>query len=81
MSAPSTRGTTLYCPVCGAEVTVIASQFGEFEPRCCNVRMREKPERAVFYVCPVCGAEVAIVRFGGGEFAPRCCNTDMQLAA
>ena len=69
------------CPVCGAELAVLAGRHGTFAPRCCNVAMEPCRARLQFYVCPVCGAEVAVLREGPGERHWRCCNTEMVLAA
>jgi len=82
MSDDSLRGRTYRCPVCGAEVTVLAGHEAEaFCPRCCNVDMVRTEGHVVFYVCPVCGAEIGVLKVGGGTFYPRCCNVDMQRAA
>lgn len=77
MSTARAKGTVYHCPVCGAEVTILSDPKGEFVPRCCNVDMVPKRQRAEFYVCPRCGAELAVVRQGSGEFLPQCCNVDM----
>ena len=81
MSAPDVRGTVYWCPVCGAEIGVLATKHGDFRPRCCNKPMELQEKRLRFYVCPVCKAEVAVIREGQGEFLPRCCNTEMLLEA
>lgn len=82
MNAASTaKGRIFRCPICGAEVSIIAPTVGEFDPHCCGVAMEEAPRRLVFYVCPICGAEVAVVNVSAGEFSPRCCATDMVLQA
>ena len=78
--APS-RGVVYRCPLCGAEVGVLASAAGDFCPRCCNVAMEPTGQELSFYVCPVCGAEVAVIHPGSGIFTPRCCNVEMFLAA
>jgi len=75
------RGVIYRCPVCGAEIGVIAYRTGHFRPRCCNKDMLPQNRRLAFYFCPVCGAEVAIVRGDRAHFRPRCCNTDMKLEA
>jgi desulfoferrodoxin-like iron-binding protein len=69
------------CPVCGAELTVLAAGTGEFRPRCCNRDMIPQSRGLAFYVCPVCGAEVGVLLEGGGQFEPRCCNTNMNRRA
>ena len=81
MSARGSRGIVYRCPVCGAEIAVLAARHGDFHPRCCNVDMEPRRARLAFYVCPVCGAEVAVLREGAGPRQWRCCNTDMVLAA
>ena len=75
------RGTIYRCPVCGAEIAVLARHAGRFAPHCCNTAMVPRRGRLVFYVCPVCGAEVAVLKEGKGEFTPRCCNTNMLRKA
>lgn len=75
------RGRIYRCPVCGAEISVLARHHGLFRPVCCSVAMVAQPVRLAFYVCPVCGAEVAVLHSGGGTFRPHCCNTDMQREA
>ncbi len=77
MRPETPRGLVYRCPVCGAEVAILAFRMGSFEPRCCNVPMVLTQCRLCFYVCPVCGAEVAVVREGAGVFSPHCCNVDM----
>ncbi len=81
MSANPVRGSLYRCPVCGAEVAVLAGKAGDFGPRCCDTEMVLLRRRLVFYRCPVCGAELAVVRQGAGVFAPRCCDTDMRRLA
>ena len=78
MSAEDVRGQVYRCPVCGAEILVLARRFGVFTPRCCNEDMVRLSHRLTFYVCPVCAAEIAVVNKGTGVFAPRCCNVDMR---
>lgn len=75
------RGTVYRCPVCGAEIAVLARTMGRFAPRCCNTEMIPRAARLVFYLCPVCGAEIAVLKEGEGEFTPRCCNTKMRREA
>jgi predicted RNA-binding Zn-ribbon protein involved in translation (DUF1610 family) len=77
MTSTAARGAIYWCPVCGAEIGVLASQHGEFRPRCCNKPMELLQRRLAFFVCPVCGAEIGFVKEGGGDFRPRCCNTAM----
>ncbi len=79
--ADKIRGTVYVCPVCGAEVAVIAHKVGEFLPRCCNVAMKEAEERLQFYYCPICHSEIGVLRHGEGTIAARCCNKDMVLEA
>jgi DNA-directed RNA polymerase subunit RPC12/RpoP len=75
------RGLVYRCPVCGAEITVLAPHMEGFCPRCCNRDMVPLERRVAFYVCPVCGAEIAVLKSGGREFAPRCCNRAMEIEA
>ena len=81
MSSDNPRGLVYRCPLCGAEVVVLARRFGTFTPRCCNRDMVPLRHKLTFYVCPVCGVEVAVVKMGSRSFTPRCCNEDMSLAA
>ena len=81
MSVGEVKGRVYRCPICGAELTVLAVGPGDFAPRCCNTAMRPQTRRLVFYRCPVCGAEVAVLVDGTGPFEPRCCNTAMRRAA
>ena len=81
MISGPTRGRIYHCPVCHAEVSVLASSMGDFQPRCCGMAMTVLERRLSFYVCPVCGSEIAVLRAGDGLFGPRCCNTNMQLAS
>ncbi len=82
MSAMNPRGMVYRCPICGAEITVLATQMDNFCPRCCNRDMEPLKRRVVFYLCPLCGAEIAVLKGGGaGEFAPRCCNRPMEAEA
>jgi hypothetical protein len=81
MNPNAPRGRIYRCPVCGAELTVLAVGTGEFAPRCCDRDMVAQSRCLVFYLCPVCGAEIAVLLEGGGRFEPRCCNTDMRRAA
>jgi predicted RNA-binding Zn-ribbon protein involved in translation (DUF1610 family) len=79
MTVSHMLGRVYRCPVCGAELTVVSFNTGDFAPRCCNVAMEAKPDRAVFYWCPVCGAMLTVMRERrGGAFAPRCCHTAMR---
>ncbi len=79
--AGSPRGWVYRCAVCGAEVIVVGTTMGSFDPHCCNKPMRTTRRRAVFYRCPVCGAEVVVVRKGRGVFDPHCCNRTMVVLA
>ncbi len=77
MSTDTSRGLVYRCPVCGAELSVLAHHTAAFKPRCCNVAMVMTACKLCFYICPVCGAEIAVIREGSGDFAPHCCNVDM----
>lgn len=78
MITQTPRGMVYRCPVCGAEVAILARVVGVFEPRCCNCPMTPQSRRLVFYHCPVCGAEIAIIKEGEGVFEPSCCNEPMR---
>ena len=71
-------GKVYRCPVCGAELTVLAPHTGDFQPHCCHVPMVLTGRRVRFYVCPHCGAQVAVIRPGTGEFTPVCCGERMK---
>jgi ribosomal protein L37AE/L43A len=71
---PSTRGAVYFCPVCHAEIMVLAPRAGDFRPRCCNKDMVLAARRIGFYVCSVCGSELGVLRKGPGLFQPHCCN-------
>ena len=73
----SSKGLLYRCPVCGAEVAVLADSHGDFRPRCCNTDMVPTWQRLIFYVCPVCHAEIAVFVQPHENFIPRCCNTPM----
>ena len=78
MSSSRLRGNVYRCPICGAEVAVLAHKCGDFHPVCCNVEMVLLESTLIFYVCPHCKAEVALVENKNLEaFAPRCCNVAM----
>jgi len=78
MSAKTSRGEVFRCPLCGAEVAVLAFKSGDFHPRCCNVDMELLPKvKLSFYFCPECAAEVALVRGDAAPFDPHCCNRPM----
>lgn len=77
----SSKGLVYRCPVCGAEVAVLADSFRRFVPRCCNTKMIPLWERLAFFVCPVCGAEIAVLNPAEADFIPRCCNTRMIATA
>lgn len=71
-------GLVYRCPVCGAEVTVVSPQTGDFSPVCCNRPMVQRPGRVVFYFCSRCGAELAVVHEGDlAQFEPICCGIAM----
>ena len=81
MNQEHVRGIVYRCPVCGAELAVLARGMGVFAPHCCNKPMDPTEERVLFYVCPVCKAEIGVINPGKGEFTPHCCNVLMDLAA
>jgi predicted RNA-binding Zn-ribbon protein involved in translation (DUF1610 family) len=78
MSSSRLRGKVYRCPICGAEVGVLAHECGEFQPLCCNVEMVVLEHSLTFYVCPHCKAEVALVENKNPDaIAPQCCNVAM----
>jgi len=80
MKSNTLRGNVYLCPICGAEVTVLAHKCGDFKPVCCNVEMVILEKILSFYVCPHCKAEVALTEIHNDKaFSPRCCNVDMVL--
>lgn len=81
MTPVGVRGLVYRCPVCGAEIVVLAKRMGVFSPRCCNRPMQPRSARLAFYKCPVCGSEIIVLRQGCGDFVPRCCNTGMARQA
>lgn len=81
ISIEKPRGAVFRCPVCHAEITVLAYRMGDFHPRCCNTDMARLPRSVQFYVCPVCGAQIGVLRKGAGAHSWRCCNTDMRQEA
>ncbi|MBN1671569.1 MAG: hypothetical protein JXR37_11075 [Kiritimatiellae bacterium] len=79
--ATDPRGTTYRCPVCGAEVGVLAPHCATFRPRCCNTEMARVTGRIQFYTCKVCGAEIGVVKQGARDFAAICCGMRMSPRA
>jgi len=78
MTLRSPHGLVFRCPVCGAEVAILATAVGKFAPRCCNQPMEPKTRRLMFYRCAICGAEIGVLKQVTGVFAPCCCNEPMQ---
>ena len=78
MKKPYTKGQVLVCPVCKAEITIIAGSCGSFVPVCCNVEMQPLEKKLTFYRCEICGAEIAVLVGKGGNFIPVCCNEVMK---
>lgn len=72
------KGALFRCPVCGAEVVLLAPCPGCFEPRCCGRAMQQQPRRVVFLYCAVCGSEIAVLRERPADFQPRCCSRPMR---
>ena len=81
MSPTSFTGQVYRCPVCGAEVSVIARGDGSLAPRCCNRTMALLSIRHDSYYCPVCGSEIMVLKRGTGDLVPVCCNQEMDLRA
>ena len=78
MTTADPRGLVYRCPVCGAEIAIIALKIGAFSPRCCNRPMVPRSRHLVFYLCEICGIEVAVLAEGDGAFTPVCCNEAMK---
>lgn len=68
-----------YCPVCGAEIIVLAKNIGKFTPYCCNEKMELVHRKIFTYFCSVCGIEVCALNGKKQNFIPSCCNKDMIL--
>ena len=77
MKAEDKRGVVYHCPVCGAEIAVLAAEYGSFLPRCCNVAMKEKKELLEFFFCPICHSEIALLKRGSQNLSAHCCNREM----
>jgi len=75
---PYTKGQVLVCPVCKAEITVIAGSSENFVPVCCQVEMQPVEKKLAFYRCEICGAEIAVLVDKGPNFIPVCCNEVMK---
>jgi len=76
--AKNILGQTYFCPVCGAEISLIRSGKGKLSPVCCERPMVlvEKINRV--YFCPVCGSQIMLVRSGSDNLTPVCCHVPMQ---
>jgi len=72
------KGLIFFCPVCGAEITVICDGKGHLGPMCCNMKMVAKGSVTTFFSCARCGAEVMILTLGVGNTTPKCCNEYME---
>ncbi len=73
------KGLVFYCPVCGAEVSVVGvGKGGRLCPRCCNTDMLKRGVLPAFFYCPNCGSELMMLVDGGGNTAPVCCNVVMK---
>ena len=78
-NASQPKGAIYRCPVCGAEIVLLAPCAGCFQPHCCNQPMERRPRRARFFNCAQCGAEIAMISVGGMDpFNPRCCGQAMR---
>jgi hypothetical protein len=73
-----TKGQVLVCPVCKAEVTILAGKSDTFVPICCQVEMVPLAQKLAFYRCEICGAEIAVLIDKSDTFTPICCNEVMQ---
>ena len=78
MKKPYAKGQVLVCPVCKAEITVIAGSTKTFIPICCNVEMQPLEKKLTFYRCEICDAEIAVLVDKGTDFVPVCCNEVMK---
>lgn len=75
--ANTDKGDVFFCPVCGAEITVLNGKGGDFYLHCCNVEMQLVDRSIVFYYCPECAAEVTMLRGEQGNLDLHCCNQPM----
>ena len=73
-----TKGRVLVCPVCRAQITILAGKSDTFVPICCQVEMQPLEKKHAFYHCRVCGAEIAVLIDNSNTFTPICCDEVMQ---
>ena len=73
-----TKGRVLVCPVCKAQITILAGKSDAFIPICCQVEMEPLEKKLAFYRCEICGAEIAVLIDNSKNFVPICCNEIMQ---
>ena len=73
-------GRVYWCPLCGAELTVIYPGTGRLGPVCCNRPMELLDRVSPISRCPLCGAELTVINQGPTAcLAPVCCNLPMEL--
>ena len=77
--AETHRGNVYRCPLCGAEVTVLAYKSGDFDPHCCNVEMVLTKSNVVFFYCTECAAEVTLLHGEEQRLDLHCCNKPMVV--
>ncbi len=75
--ANTKKGDVYFCPVCGAEMTVLNGKGGDMELHCCNVPMELVERNIVFFYCPDCAAEVTLLRGQEDNLDLHCCNKPM----
>lgn len=71
-------GQTYFCPVCGAELSVIRGREGEMDLVCCERPMVCRKEIKEVYHCPSCGAQVMLIKSNSDNLEPVCCHVPMQ---
>ncbi len=81
MISDAAVGCVYRCPVCGAELSVIASGSGILEPICCNRKMELQERINPVYLCSSCGSELMLIVDKGGKLEPLCCNQKMNRKA
>ncbi|HBO83737.1 MAG: hypothetical protein A2073_03965 [Deltaproteobacteria bacterium GWC2_42_11] len=72
------KGQVYFCPVCGAEVSVIRAGNGNLAPVCCNTEMILKAVLNPVYYCSVCRSEVMVICGNEDNLEPKCCNRIMK---
>lgn len=78
MISDNAVGHVYRCPVCGAELSIIASGSGKLEPICCNRKMELKDRINPVYFCSACGSGLMLIVDKDGKLEPLCCNQKMN---